>query len=110
DAYSQPGFSCYSNSDVIISSFVMKYAGRQISASGKTDVGGDKSGDGIPEISVSFSKDDLRVLVSGTGLPNGHSTVSVTLEANLVTGGILTGTTQLDVVNNGNFTAATIAP
>ena len=109
-AYVQPATGCYVNSDVIVSSFVMKYAGRQISASGKTSVGGDKSGDGIAEIKVSFSKDDLRTLFTGTGLANGHNTVTVTLEANLVTGGLLRGTTTFDVVNNGNFTAATVSP
>jgi PKD repeat protein len=109
-AYVQPATACYANSDVVISSFVMKYADRQISASGKTSVGGDKSGDGIAEIKISFSKDDLRTLFSGTGLPNGHNTVTVTLEATLLTGGLVRGTTQLDVVNNGSFTAATVAP
>jgi hypothetical protein len=109
--YVQPtSVGCYTNADVLISTFVMKYAGRQISASGKTDVGGDKSGDGIAEIKVSFSKDDLRTLFSGTGLSNGHNTVTVTLEANLATGGLLRGTTQLDVVNNGSFTSAVVSP
>jgi PKD repeat protein len=109
-AYVQPTTACYANSDVIVSSFVMKYAGRQISASGKTSIGGDKSGDGIAEIKISFSKDDLRALFTGTGLPSGHSDVVVTLEADLASGGKLGGTTHLDVVNNGNFTTAEVAP
>jgi len=109
-AYVQSSTTCYVNSDVVIASFVMKYAGRQIFASGKTSVGGDKSGDGIQEIKINFSKDDLRTLFSGTGLPNGHNTVTVTLEAGLTNGGRLSGTTQIDVVNNGSFTAATVAP
>ncbi|TMQ62041.1 MAG: PKD domain-containing protein [Candidatus Eisenbacteria bacterium] len=105
-AYVQPATGCYNNSDVVISSFVMKYAGRQISASGKTAIGGDKSGDGIQEIKISFSKDDLRTLFTGTGLANGHNIVTVTLEASLAGGGKLSGTTQLDVVNNGSFNVA----
>jgi PKD repeat protein len=105
-AYVQPQGTCYANSDVLISSFVMKYAGRQISAVGKTAIGVDKSGDGIQEIKISFAKDDLRALFTGTGLANGHNTVTVTLEANLVGGGRLSGTTQLDVVNNGSFSVA----
>jgi hypothetical protein len=105
-AYVQPVGTCYNNSDVLISSFVMKYAGRQISASGKTAIGVDKSGDGIQEIKISFAKDDLRTLFTGTGLANGHNTVTVTLESNLVGGGRLIGTTQLDVVNNGSFNVA----
>ncbi len=107
-AYVQPTSGCYANSDASLSSFVMKYATSQISASGKTSVGGDKNSDGIPEIKVTFSKSDLRTLFAG--LPNGHNNVTVTIEANLVTGGILRGTTQLDVTNNGNFTAATVSP
>jgi len=105
-AYVQPVGTCYNNSDVLISSFVMKYAGRQISASGKTAIGGDKSGDGIQEIKISFAKDNLRTLFTGTGLGNGHNLVTVTLESNLVGGGRLSGTTQLDVVNNGSFNVA----
>ena len=109
--YVQPATNCYANTDVIVSSFVMKYAGRQIGASAnKTTVGGDKSGDGIQEIKVSFTKDDLRALFAGTGLPNGHNTVTVILEARLVTGGTLRGSTQLDVVNNGSFTISEVAP
>ena len=109
--YIQPTSSCYANTDVVTSSFVMKDAGRQISAApSKTTVGGDKSGDGIQEIKVSFTKDDLRALFTGTGLPNGHSTVTVVIEANLVTGGKLSGSTQLDVVNNGSFTISEVAP
>ena len=75
-------------------------------SSGKTAIGGDKSGDGIQEIKISFSKDDLRTLFTGTGLANGHNIVTVTLEASLAGGGKLSGTTQLDVVNNGSFNVA----
>jgi hypothetical protein len=110
-AYVQPATACYANTDVITSSFVLKYAGRQIPAEAtKTSIGGDKSGDGIQEIKVNWSKDNLRALFSGTGLANGHNTVTVTIEANLVNGGKLSGTTQLDVVNNGNFTISAVAP
>jgi len=73
-------------------------------------VGGDKSGDGIEEIKISFSKDDLRALFSGTGLPSGHNDVVVTLEADLASGGKLGGTTHLDVVNNGSFSVAEVSP
>jgi len=110
-AYIQSASNCYANTDVVTSSFVLKYAGRQVPAEAtKTSIGGDKSGDGIPEIKVSWTKDNLRALFSGTGLSNGHNTVTVTLEASLVGGGFLRGTTQVDVVNNGSFTAATVAP
>jgi len=107
-AFVESASGCYTNSDVIVPSFVMKYAGRQISASGKSSVGVDKNG--IPAIRVTFSKDDLRTLFSGTGLSNGHNTVVVELEADLTNGGRLAGSAQLDVVNNGSFTAATVSP
>jgi hypothetical protein len=102
---------CYSNADVVLSSFVLKYAGRQILADvTKTTINSDKNHDGIQEIQVSFSKANLRILFSGTGLGNGHNLVTVTLEANLTTGGRLSGTTQVDVFNNGDFSAASISP
>jgi PKD repeat protein len=110
-AFVQPTGGCYSNADVVLSSFVLKYAGRQISADvSKTTVFTDKNGDGIQEIRVSFSKANLRILFSGTGLGNGHNLVTVTIQASLVTGGSLQGTTQVDVVNNGSFTAALVSP
>jgi len=110
-AFVQPATSCYANTDVVTSSFVLKYAGRQIPAEvTKTTIGGDKNGDGIQEIKVSFTKDNLRTLFTGTGLANGSNLVTVTLEANLLTGGKLQSMTQVDVFNNGSFTAATVSP
>jgi hypothetical protein len=110
-AYVQPTTGCYSNSDVVVSSFVLKYAGNQVPAdAGKNTVVGDKSGDGIQEIRVNFSKANLRALFSGTGLANGHNLVTLTIEADLVTGGRLSGTTQIDVVNNGSFSSALVSP
>src|SRR5678815_5283039 len=109
-AYVEPFALCYSNSDVVVSSFVMKYADRQIPAElTKLTGGGDKDGDGIQEIRIAFSKDNLRTLFAG--LPNGHNLVVVTFEADLSTGGRLaSGTVSLEVVSNGSFTAATVAP
>jgi len=105
----QPSSGCYSNGDVVASSFVMKYAGGEIPAS-ETSVGGDKNADGIEEVQVTFTKGDLRDLFRGTSLANGHNEVTVTLEASLSNGGALSGTTVLDLVNNGRFATATVAP
>jgi PKD repeat protein len=110
-AFVQPASGCYVNTDVILSSFVLKYAGKQIPAEiTKNTIDVDKSGDGISEIRVTFSKESLRGLFAGTGLGNGHNLVTVTIEANLVTGGILQGTTEVDAFNNGSFSAPTVAP
>jgi hypothetical protein len=107
----QPASGCYVNTDVVLPSFVLKYAGRQIPAEvTKSTVDSDKNGDGIPEIRVTFSKGNLRTLFSGTGLGNGHNIVTVTIEASLVTGGLIQGTTQVDAFNNGSFSAPTVAP
>ena len=83
-AFVQPAGGCYANTDVVTSSFVLKYAGNQIPADARrTSVGGDRSGDGIEEIRVTFTKADLRTLFAG--LPNGHNMVEVTIGANLAT-------------------------
>ncbi|TMQ54812.1 MAG: PKD domain-containing protein [Candidatus Eisenbacteria bacterium] len=109
-AFVQPAGGCYANTDVVTSSFVLKYAGNQIPADARrTSVGGDRSGDGIEEIRGTFTKADLRTLFAG--LPNGHNMVEVTIGANLATGGMLAGTTQVDVVSSGSTSAAaTISP
>src|SRR5213593_1678500 len=109
-AFVQPAGGCYANTDVVTSSFVLKYAGNQIPADARrTSVGGDRSGDGIEEIRVTFTKADLRTLFAG--LPNGHNMVEVTIGANPATGGMLAGTTQVDVVSSGSTSAAaTISP
>ena len=108
-AFVQPASSCYANSDVVVSSFVLKYGGNQIAVDPrKTVLEGDRSGDGIPEIRVNFAKADLRTLFAGLG--SGHNLIDVTLEANLVSGGTLQGTTQVDVVVSGGATVATVSP
>jgi PKD repeat protein len=108
-AYVQPASGCYSNTDVVLSSFVMEFAGRQVPAEvTKTTVGSDKNGDGIPEIRVSFSKANLRTLFSER--PYRHNTVVVGINARTVLGRVLSGTTQLDVVNNGSFKLSAVSP
>ena len=107
----QPAGGCYANTDVVLSSFVLKYAGRQIPADvAKSAVETDKNGDGIQELRATFSKENLRALFSGTGLGNGHNPVTVTVEASLVAGGLLRATTQVDAFNNGSFSPPTVAP
>ena len=107
-AYLQPVFFCYDNVDVLLGTMILEYQNARIHISGKSSIDGDKNNDGVPEIKVSFSKDDLRHLFAG--LPNGHNTVTVTLRASILEGGTVSGTTQLDIFNNGSFSVATVAP
>ncbi|HET9950519.1 MAG TPA: PKD domain-containing protein, partial [Candidatus Eisenbacteria bacterium] len=81
----QPASGCYANTDVILSSFVLRYEEKQIQASAVKSAIGDKDGDGIEEICVSFSKSDLKALFAGTRIGNGHRRISVTIAANLAT-------------------------
>jgi hypothetical protein len=107
-AFVAPVNGCYLSTDVVLSSFVLKYGGMQIPTGGsKNFIESDKNGDGIQEIRVGFLKADLRALFAG--LPEGHNLIEVTIEANLMTGGILQGTTQVDVLVSGS-SAVTVAP
>ena len=81
----EPVQNSYSNDDVDLSSIVMIYAGKQITAiADRTDLNGDKNHNGVREIKACFSKDDLRYLFSG--LPHGLSRVEVAIEGNLESG------------------------
>ncbi|HET9952170.1 MAG TPA: T9SS type A sorting domain-containing protein, partial [Candidatus Eisenbacteria bacterium] len=71
---------------------------------------GDKDGDGIEEICVSFSKSDLKALFAGTRIGNGHRRISVTIAANLATGGLLQGTTRVDLYRQVAGARATVSP
>ncbi|HKW51729.1 MAG TPA: FlgD immunoglobulin-like domain containing protein, partial [Candidatus Eisenbacteria bacterium] len=81
----EPVKNSYSNSDVDLSSIVMMYAGKQITASAdKTDLDGDKNRNGVREIRACFSKSDLRYLFSD--LSRGLHRVEVTIEGDLASG------------------------
>src|SRR5436190_2179890 len=81
----EPVQNSYSNDDVDLSSIVMIYAGKQISAlADRTDLNGDKNHNGVREIKACFSKEDLRSLFSD--LPRGLSRVEVAIEGNLESG------------------------
>lgn len=106
----QPASGCYANTDVILSSFVLRYGEKRIPASAVKTAVGDKDGDGIEEIGVSYSKSDLKALFAGTRHINGHRLVSVTIEANLATGGVLQGTTRVDLYRQVTGARATVSP
>lgn len=108
-AFVQPSGGCYANTEVVLASIVLKYSGAQIPVDeSRVVLDTDKNGDGIAEIRVNFSKANLRTLFAG--LPNGRSTVEVTLQATLASGGLISGTSTVDVVNNGSFSAVEVSP
>ena len=88
-------------SDVRLSTLVLKFGGAQIPGDNtKTAVGGDKDGNGIAEIGACFAKQDLRTLFAS--LPNGKTHVTLMIQADLVTGGRIQGSVDVDVQKSGS--------
>lgn len=108
----EPVALSYSNAAVDLGSLVMKSAGTgsvgQISAlASKTVVGGDKDANGAEEITVSFSKEDLRLLFSNL---HGSSSTTVTIEGSLFAGGVLRASLDVAIVAGGGNLAASVSP
>jgi PKD domain-containing protein/putative Ig domain-containing protein len=103
----------YNVADVDLSSIVLRSAGTgsvgEIHAlSDKTSVGGDRNGNGLPEITACFRKEDLRQLFSNV---TGTQQLQVTLTGNLSTGGsICAATLTITVKGGGGAIAASISP
>jgi PKD repeat protein len=74
---------------------------------GKSMSLGDKDGNGIQDLTVCFSKDDLRLLFSNL---TGSNTVPVTIEGDLLSGGKFEATIDVDVQAGGGSLAATVFP
>ncbi len=95
--------------DVVLNSLVLKYGGNQVPAlAGKPPVSSDTDGNGLDEIGVCFSKENLRSLFAG--LPNGRSTLAVVIEGALVGGAKFSGPVQVEVVKSGSSLAAALSP
>ncbi|HLQ66507.1 MAG TPA: putative Ig domain-containing protein [Candidatus Limnocylindrales bacterium] len=108
----EPVGGSYQVTDVIPGSVVLKSTGTgtvsQISASqGKSFIVGDQNNDQVPDLEVCFLKSDLRQLFSNL---TGKTTVQVSLEGDLTTGGHFSGVLQVDVVAGGGNHAASITP
>jgi len=108
----EPVGRAYTNALVDLSTLVMKSAGTgsvdEISAqTGKTVIGADRDGNGIEEITACFSKTDLRLLF---GNLRGTSSVPVTLEGGVVTGGRFRASIDVAVAAGGGGLAATVSP
>ncbi len=105
----EPVDGSYLNTAVVSSTISMKYGGDQILAqAGKGSIESDRDANGVHEITVCFSKTDLRTLFAG--LPKGTNTVTVTLEGDLATGGKFRATLTVDVVSTGGSLAASVSP
>jgi hypothetical protein len=108
-AHVEPIGGSFDIADVDFASLTLHYAGNSIPAiSGKSAVAGDDDKNGISEVEVCFSKDDLRTLFAG--LPSGRQTVTVGVEGNLISGGGFIGSVDVDVVGSGGAAAASISP
>src|SRR5882672_6833325 len=92
----EPVNGSYRNTDVILSSIVLQYNGREAPANiDKTVINSDVNLNGIQEISACFSDAGLRFVFAG--LSSGDHVVTVALEGNLTTGGRFHGETQITV-------------
>ncbi|MGE5175925.1 MAG: FG-GAP-like repeat-containing protein [Hyphomicrobiales bacterium] len=108
----EPVGRSYSNVTVDLGSIVMKSDGTgtvgEIHAiAGKGASTGDSDGNGVAEITACFTKDDLRLLFANL---HGKSTVTVTFEGALYTGGIFRARMDVTVSAGGGALAATISP
>jgi PKD repeat protein len=94
---------------VLPSTVVMRYGDRQIAAiADRVGFGADLDANGVAEMTICFTKNDLRSLL--TGLPKGASTVNVTLEGKLATGGTFRTALLVDVTSSGGALTALLSP
>jgi hypothetical protein len=108
----QPRPGCFEIELIDLSSFKMfrtDVLGPSIPAiQGKTVVKSDRNGDGVPEITVCFAKEDLRALFAA--LPAGEGVVAVRIEAVADVWGRVVGDYNVRVSKTGGALAASIAP
>ncbi|HEX7078644.1 MAG TPA: PKD domain-containing protein [Candidatus Eisenbacteria bacterium] len=93
-------------------SIVMKSSGTSVvdqihAIVGKTTTVADKDGNGVDEMTVCFTKDDLRLLFSDV---QGNRTVSVTIEGTVVTGGEFRAALDVGVLTSGGQLAVSLDP
>jgi PKD repeat protein len=73
----------------------------------KTSLQGDADGNGVPDISATFSKDDLRALFSNL---NGSTTVTATFEGQITSGGFFRAVADIGVNASGGPNAVSVVP
>jgi hypothetical protein len=94
---------------VVVSSIRLSYAGQQIAPiAGKGSIVGDTDGSGVADLGVCFAKSDLRTLFAG--LANGHQTVTVMIQGSLLSGALIQGSLDVDVLSSGGGLLADVSP
>lgn len=84
----------------------LQYGAADIAALDKASTIGDQDRDGLPDLSICFSKGDLRTLFGS--LPPGTKTVEVTIRGQLIGDGVFQAHVVVDVLTGG--AAASVAP
>ena len=100
----EPIGNSFDVSNVILSSAAIRltYNGITKNANCKNILDGDSNKNGKNEVRACFTKDDMKAMF--TALPNGTTDVTLTLEADLTTGGKVRGTTVAHVVKFSSCT------
>jgi PKD repeat protein len=95
--------------DVDLATIVAKYGGTQVSpTTRKTIINADTDGNGIQEIDACFTAAALRTLFAT--VPNGLSTVTISLEGALRTGGSFRGDVTFQIQKGAGDGAVAVAP
>lgn len=102
----EPLAGSFSPMSVDVTTVRLVYGVAEIAALDKSPTTGDQDRDGLPELSVCFSKADLRTLFAS--LPQGTKTVEVSMRGQIVGGGVFQAPVLVDVLTGG--AAASVAP
>ncbi len=103
----EPMDGSFGINDVVLSSVTMSCNGAWIPTKCQSIVDHDQNHNGVPEARICFMRNDLRTLFAG--LPNGTSTVEVTLEGDLMSGGSFRGSTMVHVIKFGFLGTGSLA-
>ena len=106
-AHLEPRAGSFSPASIELTTVRLVYGGKEIPAQSKGSTIGDLDRDGLSDLSVCFSKTDLRSLF--TSLPEGTSSVDASLRGQLVGGGFFQASVQVNVITGAAATAS-VAP
>jgi PKD repeat protein len=99
----------FAPTDVIVSSVEVGYGGGSVpAAASKSGSVTDSDRNGILDLEVCFTKEDLRTLLAS--VPPGRNSIPLDLSGGLTTGARVRGTVQVDVMGSGEGLAAALSP